>query len=114
MQANTVNRDPPGLRTFNPHPHGTKSVHGREAIFRFQKARDLRGSLGQRPQHDGTMRDGLVPGHPRLAAKSTARLNLKCELAVVHGLIFPIDPGTVGGHPEPLQKGHKARRTSRS
>ena len=84
VQTDAVNGDPAIDGTLDDHAHGLESLHRRETILRLQKTADTGRTLGQRAQHDGTMRNGLVARNPRLAPQSAAGLNLESDLVVIH------------------------------
>jgi hypothetical protein len=71
-QTQAIDEEISALRSLNPHPHGAKSRQGGEAVLAFQKAADPGLALGQGPEHDGAMGDGLVPRHPQTPAQRPA------------------------------------------
>ena len=60
-------------RRLDAHAHALERTRRGTGVLAFQEAMDVRGALGQRTQHHGPMRNGLVAGDTDLAAQRTAR-----------------------------------------
>ena len=78
MQPHAVHLHPSLVRSVDAHTHRPEDLGGGQGIGPFQEAMDLRHALGQRTQHDGAMRDGLVTRYPDVALHLPTRCHVIC------------------------------------
>ena len=78
MQPHAMHLHLPLLRSVDTHAHRPEDLGGGQGIGAFQEAMDFRHALGQRAQHDGAVRDGLVTRNPDVALHLPARCHVIC------------------------------------
>ena len=78
MQPHAMHLHLPLVRTIDAHAHCPEDLGGGQGIGAFQEAMDFRHALGQRAQHDGAVRDGLVTRYPDVALHLPARCHVIC------------------------------------
>ena len=87
MQADTVNHDLALRGSIDIHPHGPERIQGGQVIGAFQKAGDVGGTFGQRPEHDTAMGNRLVAGYTYRTIQTAARFDGEHRrgIIVTHG-----------------------------
>ena len=78
MQPHAMHLHLPLLRSVDTHAHRPKDLGRGQGIGPFQEAMDFRHAFGQRAQHDGTVRDGLVTRYPDVAPHLPSRCHVIC------------------------------------
>ena len=100
-----MDRHPSLNRPLYPCPHGPEGLQGIETVFPFEETADVRHAIGQRAEHNGTMRNGLVPRNADTPRQGSPGLHDEVEIGTAHGRL-PARKKREGYHPT------KARATT--
>jgi len=75
--ADAVDDHAAGIRSVDGHAQAVECGHGGERVGALEEPLDPRDAVGQRAQHDGAMRDGLVARHAGAAHEAAPRLDVE-------------------------------------
>jgi hypothetical protein len=75
LQADAIDDDFTGTRSFDVDAEMRDRLHGGKAVFAFQKSRDARPPFRQRAEHDSAVRDRLVARDRDLPGDTVGRVD---------------------------------------
>ena len=82
MHADAVDHHLARIRARYLNSHLTKRLKCRQTVFPLEKTLDPGDTFCQRAQHDRTVGDGFITGHPQRTRELTPRLYMKFEIRI--------------------------------